>query len=408
LELAIRTNIEEPARGIVRTGTESVSVGEELDGVDVGVVCCKGLAALLLTDIPQLSERIASTGHELVVVKRVDAQAHNIAQVVCEFCDFLSSLNVPKHASHITGGCEDAAVVDEATAGKVARVPAKLSCHPCRAFSRAQIVDGADVVETTAGHIVAAGRVGASHDPGRAEGNCVHLVCSVCIPDDELTVLRGGHEMSPVGRPVHGVDLGEMALESPLGPHTQTREGLCPLARNIANCNVKISLLLGGTKIGIARHGKFARRTCGVGKFVLLALYSILQGLGIPTGDLDLLLDRFCVCVRHCECAMQAASMAVAAPGVLVVCGESRPESSGPAKERRLMRKGDIHTRMGKTASESARSGKTYGAGVADNALRVVFCDRRGGRALTGTAAAGREKSASPTTADPDRDRVDA
>lgn len=105
---------------------------------------------------------------------------------------------------------------------------------------------------------------------------------------------------------------------------------------------------------------------------------------------------------------MQTASMAVAAPGVLVVCGESRPESSGPAKERRLMRKGDIHTRMGKTASESARSGKTYGAGVADNALRVVFCDRRGGRALTGTAAAGREKSASPTTADPDRDREDA
>lgn len=43
---------------------------------------------------------------------------------------------------------------------------------------------------------------------------------------------------------------------------------------------------------------------------------------------------------------MQAASMAVAAPGVMLVCGESRPESSGPANERRLMQvacKGDIH-----------------------------------------------------------------
>lgn len=101
LELAIRTNVEKSARGIVGTSTESVSVREELNGVDVGVVCCKGLAALLLTDVPQLGESIASTGNELVVVERVDAQAHDIAQVVGEFCDFLSSLNVPQHASHV-------------------------------------------------------------------------------------------------------------------------------------------------------------------------------------------------------------------------------------------------------------------------------------------------------------------
>ena len=240
MELAIRTNVEKSARCVVRTSTEGVSVGEELNGVDVGVVCCKGLAALLLTDVPQFGKSIASTRHELVVVERVDAQAHDIAQVVGEFCDLLSSLNVPQHASHVTGRCEDATVVDEATAGEVARVPAKLSCHPCRAFSCAQVVDGADVVETTTSDVVAAWRVGASHNPGRAEGNCVHLVGGVCIPDDELTVLRGGYEMSPVGRPVHRVDLGEMALESPLGPHAQRREGFCPLARNIADCNDKL------------------------------------------------------------------------------------------------------------------------------------------------------------------------
>jgi hypothetical protein len=61
LELAVRTNVEKSARGVVGTSTESVSVREELDGVDVGVVCCKGLAALLLTDIPQLGKGIAST-----------------------------------------------------------------------------------------------------------------------------------------------------------------------------------------------------------------------------------------------------------------------------------------------------------------------------------------------------------
>jgi len=198
LKFAIRTNVKQSARRVVRASTESVSVGEELNRIDVGVVCRKGLAALLLTNVPQLGESIASTRHELVVVERVDAQAHDVAQVVGEFCDLLSSLNVPQHASHVTGRCEDAAVVDEATAGEVARVPAKLSCHPCRAFSCAQVVDRANVVKTTTSHVVAAGRVGASHDPRRAEGNCVHLVGGVCIPDDELTVLRGGNEMSPV------------------------------------------------------------------------------------------------------------------------------------------------------------------------------------------------------------------
>jgi hypothetical protein len=55
-----------------------------LDGVDVGVVSGKCLDTLLLTDIPQLGESIASTRDELVVIERVYAQAHDIAQVVCE------------------------------------------------------------------------------------------------------------------------------------------------------------------------------------------------------------------------------------------------------------------------------------------------------------------------------------
>ena len=59
--------------------------------------------------------------------------------------------------------------------------------------------------------------------------------------------------------------------------------------------------------------------TCGVGKLILLALYPVLQCLRIPAGDLDLLLNRLCVCVRHNDCAVQTASMAVAAPSVVVV-----------------------------------------------------------------------------------------
>jgi hypothetical protein len=292
-------------------------------------------------------------------------------------------------------------------------VPAKLSCHPCRAFSCAQVVDGANVVKTTASDVVAAGRVGASHDPGRAEGNCVHLVGGVCIPDDELTVLRGGHEMSPVGRPVHGVDFGEMALESPLGPHAQTWQGFCPLARNIANCNTKLVCCSEGKSID-ARWEKLDGRTCGVSKLVLLALYPVLQGLSIPTGDLDLLLNGFCVCVRHCECAMQAASMAVAAPGVMLVCGESRPESSGPAKERGLMqvaRGGGMHDEWTEWEERARVRGlaRRMGAEAADNAWGVVCCDEAGARDRSGGGGKGGEQGqrASPTTADPNRDKVD-
>ena len=112
----------------------------------------------------------------------------------------------------------------------------KFSGDAGRAVASGKVVNGTDVVKTTTSDVVAAGRVGASHDPRRAERDCVHLVGGVCIPDDELTILRGGNEMSPVRRPVHRIDFGEMALEGPLGPHAQTREGFCPLTRNIANC----------------------------------------------------------------------------------------------------------------------------------------------------------------------------
>ena len=75
----------------------------------------------------------------------------------------------------------------------------KFSGDAGRAVASGKVVNGTDVVKTTTSDVVAAGRVGASHDPGRTEGNCVHLVGGVCIPDDELTILRGGYEMSPVG-----------------------------------------------------------------------------------------------------------------------------------------------------------------------------------------------------------------
>lgn len=45
------------------------------------------------------------------------------------------------------------------------------------------------------------------------------LVGGVSIPDNELAILRSRDEVSPVGRPVHSVNLGQMTLERPLSLH---------------------------------------------------------------------------------------------------------------------------------------------------------------------------------------------
>ena len=154
LQFAVGTDIKQTARRVVRASTECVAVREELDGVDVGVVGGKCLDTLLLTDVPQLSESIASTRDELVVVERVYAQAHDIAQVVCEFVHLGAGFQVPEHTGHVARGCEDALIADEAAAGQVARVARQFPSDASGSFPRGQVVDGTDVVQATAGDVV--------------------------------------------------------------------------------------------------------------------------------------------------------------------------------------------------------------------------------------------------------------
>jgi len=62
-----------------------------------------------------------------------------------------------------------------------------------------QVVDRADVVETTASNKVATRGIGAGHDPRGSQGNGVHLVGGIGIPDNEFTILRGRDEVPPIG-----------------------------------------------------------------------------------------------------------------------------------------------------------------------------------------------------------------
>lgn len=160
---------------------------------------------------------------------------HDVSGVVAEVHDPNSGVDVPQHAGHVAGARDDLAIVNESAATEVARVSAQLprglgASHRASRGGRRRAgldrVDGADVVESSAGDKVAARRVGARHDPTRPERDGVDLVGRVGVPDDELAVLRGRDEVLLVGRPVHGVDLSEVTLERSAGLHDDSRERL--------------------------------------------------------------------------------------------------------------------------------------------------------------------------------------
>lgn len=248
-----------------------------MNGVDVRVVGGKSLNTLLLSDVPKLSESIARTRNKLVVVEGVDAQAHDVAEMVGKFLELLAGFDVPEHAGHVTGRGQDTTIVDEATARKVARVAREFSGDASGTVASRKVVDGANIVETTASDVVAAGSVGASHDPRGSQRNGVDLVGAVGVPDDKLTVLRGRDKMPSVGRPMHRVDFGKMALESALGLHLEAGQSLGALACDITDCGV----WLGKS----AADWCWLQLTRRVGELILLLLYAVLEGFCISAGD---------------------------------------------------------------------------------------------------------------------------
>ena len=162
--------------------------------------------------------------------------------MVAEFNDADTGLDVPKHASHVAGTGDDLTVIDESTAREVARMGRKLSgALDAVAFLAVKVVYGADVVETAASDEVARWRVGAGHDPARSQGDGVDFVCRVGVPDDEFPILGSRYEMPLVGRPMHCVDLCEMASEGAAGSHDDTGEGV-DLCRHSAHCTGEIDV----------------------------------------------------------------------------------------------------------------------------------------------------------------------
>lgn len=64
----------------------------------------------------------------------------------------------------------------------------------------------------------------------------MNLVRGVGIPNDEFSILRGRNEVTTVGGPVHGVNLGQMPLERPARLHTDTRQSLGLVLCDLTDC----------------------------------------------------------------------------------------------------------------------------------------------------------------------------
>ena len=167
MQLPVGADIEKTARCIIGAGADGISVGKELHSIDVRVVGGEGLSAALLSDIPDLCEGVTSSRNKHVVVDGIDAQAHDIAQVIGKIMNLGPGVNIPEHASHVARRSENTTVIDEATARKVTRMTRQFSGDTGWTLVGREIVDGADIVETTACDEVTAGRIGASHHPGR-------------------------------------------------------------------------------------------------------------------------------------------------------------------------------------------------------------------------------------------------
>lgn len=76
------------------------------------------------------------------------------------------------------------------------------------------VVHGALVVHSTAGHEVTGRRKGHRHHPGRSQGDDLHLVGGPRVPDDQLAIQGSSDAVARVPGEVHGVHLVDVPLEN--------------------------------------------------------------------------------------------------------------------------------------------------------------------------------------------------
>jgi len=121
-ELAIGANVKQSTGSIVGTCAKGIAIREELNSVDIRLMAGERLNSFASANVPKLSKGIARARDKDVGIGGIDADAHDIAKMIGELGNLGAGLNIPHHAGHIAGRSDDFAVVDEATAGEIARV----------------------------------------------------------------------------------------------------------------------------------------------------------------------------------------------------------------------------------------------------------------------------------------------
>ena len=171
INLGDGTDIEQAASRVIGTSGEGVTVREEGDGVNIGLVSSERLNTLAYTNtsakIPELSRSIDGTRDKCVAV---DRDTHNITIVTLEALDGSSSVDIPQNAGGVTRGGKNFIIIYEAAAREITFVVLKFSTsvnsHITIIYSSIlKTIDRAEVIETTTCHESTRLGVGAGHDP---------------------------------------------------------------------------------------------------------------------------------------------------------------------------------------------------------------------------------------------------
>mmetsp|Transcript_34856 Transcript_34856/g.74297 ORF Transcript_34856/g.74297 Transcript_34856/m.74297 type:complete len:217 (-) Transcript_34856:431-1081(-) len=166
VHLPVASHVEQPAGRVVTPRPHREPVREERDRVDVLSVPGVGLDALPDPEVPDLRRRVHAPGDEDVVVLRTDRQAHYVPRVVREGFEDLAAGDVPVYAARVPRGGEDVSLVHEAAAAQVPVVRHQLLRRPGVRRLLLDVVDRADVVQSTAGDEISLALLeGARHDP---------------------------------------------------------------------------------------------------------------------------------------------------------------------------------------------------------------------------------------------------
>lgn len=107
---------------------------------------------------------------------------HDIARVVHKVCKFLTGVNVPQDARRVATRRQHPVVVHEPAAADIACMSCQFSRGLDGPVACVQVVDRANVIETTGCYVVARGSICTRHDPRRPQGYGEYFVCCVRIP----------------------------------------------------------------------------------------------------------------------------------------------------------------------------------------------------------------------------------